>query len=254
MKPQITFILVRPRYPGNIGSVARVIYNMGFEKLSLVEPAVLPEHPEARRLAVGAEVLLKKAKVFGTIQEASHGMTFLVGTSRRTGKHRQDFVLLPDMPTRLPPGQKIGVLFGSEERGMTNKELAHCHLVTTIPSNPHFASLNLAQSVGIVAYQLRLRLLELEEGKAKKKATRKKATDSPPASNRMTALASVDQVEGMYEHFEKMLGEIGFFTSNDSFHMMRTFRGLFGRTAMTEREVRIFRGLCRQVLWRLKNV
>ena len=129
----ITFILVKPRYGGNIGSTARVLKNMGFTRLHLVRTSVLPTHPEALRLAVGAADLLKKTKVFDTLEEATKGLRFLVGTSRRTGKYRRDFVNLPEIGSKLTPRQKIGILFGAEERGLTNKELAVCHLVTTIP-------------------------------------------------------------------------------------------------------------------------
>ncbi len=229
----ITFVLVRPRYPGNIGSTARALKNMGFSKLSVVCPSVLPTHPEARRLAVGAEGLLKKAKVFETIEEATKGMHYLVGTSRRIGKYRNDFVLLPELSSHLPAKQKIGILFGAEERGLTNREIAHCNLVTMIPANPAFPSLNLAQSVAVVSYQLRLSNLSNDKSN--------RPSQSP--------YASTEKLEGMYEHLEKMLASIGFFPNENSFHMMRTIRQLFGRTGMTEREVRIIRGICRQVLY-----
>lgn len=230
----ITFILVKPRYPGNIGSTARALKNMGFSKLSVVRPSVLPTHPEALRLAVGAANLLKKAKVFDTIEEASSGLHFLVGTSRRTGKYRQDFVTLPELDNNLPSRQKIGILFGPEERGLTNQELAFCHLVTNIPASPLFPSLNLAQAVMVVAYQLFL------------------SSPSPVPGEGKTGrikLANVEEIEGMYQHMEKMLGQIGFFPHRNSFHMMRAIRQVFGRTELTDREVRIFRGICRQVLW-----
>lgn len=228
-----TFILVRPRYPGNIGSTCRALKNMGFTKLRLVRPSVLPTHPESLRLAVGAADLARKAKIFDTLESAVTGLRYLVGTSRRTGKYRRDFVSLPDIGQKLPLKQKIGILFGSEEKGMTNKELGLCHLVTMIPSNPDFPSLNLAQSVALTAYQLRLLM----------------TTALPDIEGRTFEPASVEEVEGMYQHLEKTLHMIGFLHERNGFHMMRTIRQLFGRTQMNEREVRIFRGICRQVLW-----
>lgn len=260
----ITFILVRPRYPGNIGSAARALKNMGFAKLSLVSPSVLPTDPEARRLAVGAVDLLRKAKVSETIEKATRGLRFLVGTSRRTGKYRRDFVPLPELASRLPAGQKVGILFGPEERGLTNRELAHCNLVTTIPADPGYPSLNLAQAVMVVAYQLQLmmqgrRSFDAAGGdhrsSSRLTASRRLAGvlmargDGRRRSEGPPPLASIDQVEGMYQHLEKTLTSIGFFPHKNSFHMMRTLRQLFGRTGMTEREVRIIRGICRQVLW-----
>lgn len=239
----VTFVLVRPRYPGNIGSAARALKNMGFSKLALVRPTVLPIHPEARRLAVKAEDLLKKAKVFETIEEATQGLHFLVGTTRRTGKYRRDFVPLPELAGHLPPGrQKIGILFGAEERGLTNRELALCHLVTTIPTNPDFPSLNLAQAVMIIAYQLAQRW---------QSQTPRSHRGEIPLSPRFppSGLATIDQLEGMYHHLEEMLAKIGFFPHKNAFHMMRTLRQLFGRTGLIDREVRVIRGICRQVSW-----
>ncbi len=229
----LTFIIVKPRYPGNIGSIARAIKNMGYSRLVFVRPAILPTHPEARRLAVGAEPLLKKAKVVDTIEEAAKGLHFLVGTSRRSGKYRQDFVTLPELGSHLPHGQKIGILFGPEEKGLSNRDLAYCHLVTTIPSHPDFPSLNLAQSVVVVAYQLRLQSL----------------SQHPARTSKDIELAPVTDIEGLFEHLERALTAINFFPHKNAFHMMRSIRQVFGRTALTPREVRIFRGVCRQILW-----
>ncbi len=238
LRPQdVTFILVKPRYGGNIGSTCRVLKNMGFKKLHLVRPSVLATHPESLRLAVGAADLAQKAKVFDSVEEATKGLRFLIGTSRRTGKYRRDFANLPEIGKKLPIGQKIGILFGAEERGLTNEELGHCNLVVQIPSNPDFPSLNLAQSVAVVSYQLRL-LQDL-------KAVKIEGKEFP--------LASAEEIEGMYDHLEKALTAVGFLHERNGFHMMRTIRQLFGRTQMNEREVRIFRGICRQVQWAVTN-
>jgi TrmH family RNA methyltransferase len=238
LRPQdVTFILVKPRYGGNIGSTCRVLKNMGFKRLHLVRPSVLPTHPESLRLAVGAADIAKKAKVFDTLDEAAKGLRFLVGTSRRTGKYRRDFASLPAIGEKLPKGQKVGILFGAEERGLTNEELGHCNLVVQIPSNPDFPSLNLAQSVAVTAYQLRL-LQDLGV-----------STDT----SKTFPLAPVQEVEAMLQHLERTLTAIGFLHERNGFHMMRTIRQLFGRTQMNEREVRIFRGICRQVSWAAKS-
>src|SRR5579885_2623330 len=185
----ITILLVRPRYPGNIGAACRVMKNMGLTRLHLVRPSVLTTHPESLRLAVGAADLAQKAKVFDSLEEATKGLRYLVGTSRRTGKYRRDFVSLPDIGTKLPRGQKVGILFGSEEKGLTNKELAVCHLVTMIPSNPDYPSLNLAQSVAVVSYQLRLLM----------------QAALPEIEGKTFELASVEEIEGMFQHLEKAL-------------------------------------------------
>lgn len=241
LSPQdISIILVRPRYPGNIGSTARVMKNMGFTRLVTVRPTVLPTHPEALRMAVGAADLLHAATVYDSLEEAASEMQFLIGTSRRVGKNRQDFITLPEIGNKLTSKLKMGVLFGAEERGLTNKELALCHLVAMIPSDPEFGSLNLAQSVAVVTYQMRLHFL-----------TGEKATHD--FSDPLPSLASVESIEGMYGHLEKVLTDIRFLVKNNTFHMMRSLRGLFGRTGLTEREVRILRGICRQIHYVLKR-
>ncbi len=241
LSPQdISIVLVRPRYPGNIGSTARAMKNMGFKKLVTVRPTVLPTHPEALRLAVGAADILHSAEVCDTLEEATSGLQFLIGTSRRVGKNRQDFITLPEIGTKLTSKLKMGVLFGAEERGLTNKELALCHLVTMIPSDPDFGSLNLAQSVAVVTYQMRLHFLSVEKAE-------NNFTDPLPS------LASFESIEGMYGHLEKVLTDINFLVENNTFHMMRSLRGLFGRTGLTDREVRILRGICRQMAYSLKQ-
>lgn len=236
LSPQdISIILVRPRYGGNIGSTARVMKNMGFSKLIVVRPTVLPTHPEALRLAVGAADLLQKAVVCDTLEEAAKGLNYTIGTSRRVGKNRQDFISLPEISTRLGERQKIGILFGAEERGLTNKELAICNLVVMIPSDPDFGSLNLAQSVAVTTYQLRLFFLS--------------KMDDPdlPQKKKTAKLASVEEIEGMYGHLERALTDIEFLIPDNTFHMMRSLRGIFGRTGLTDREVRILRGISRQI-------
>ncbi|QQR80414.1 MAG: RNA methyltransferase [Deltaproteobacteria bacterium] len=236
LSPQdISIILVRPRYGGNIGSTARVMKNMGFSKLIVVRPTVLPTHPEALRLAVGAADLLQKTVVCDTLEEAAKGLNYTIGTSRRVGKNRQDFISLPEISTRLGERQKIGILFGAEERGLTNKELAICNLVVMIPSDPDFGSLNLAQSVAVTTYQLRLFFLS--------------KMDDPdlPQKKKTAKLASVEEIEGMYGHLERALTDIEFLIPDNTFHMMRSLRGIFGRTGLTDREVRILRGISRQI-------
>lgn len=212
--------------------------NMGFSRLHLVRPSVLPTHPESLRLAVGAADLAKRAKVFDSLEEATKGLRYLVGTSRRTGKYRRDFVNLPEIGQKLPLKQKIGVLFGAEERGMTNKELSLCHLVVQIPSDPDFPSLNLAQSVAVCTYQLRLLM----------------TATLPDREGKTFELAPVEEIEGMFRHLEEMLTQVGFLHEKNGFHMMRSIRQMFGRTQLNEREVRIVRGICRQVMWKIKTM
>ena len=150
----ITFILVRPKYAGNIGAAARAIKNMGFGKLVLVAPKASPDDPAARMMAVHAGDILKKARVVRTISEAVKGLEVLYGTSRRTSKHRRSIVSLPEFAEGVPRRKKIGILFGSEEKGLTNEELRLCNVVSRVPVVTQHPSLNLAQAVLVYAYDL----------------------------------------------------------------------------------------------------
>lgn len=124
---------MRPRYPGNIGAVARALKNMGFSRLILVSPEAKPTDPEAKWLAVGAADVLRKAKIYKTLDEATHGFHLLIGTSCRYGKKRGQFLPVTELRERLPAGKKIGILFGPEDRGLTTKELMKCQQVVSIP-------------------------------------------------------------------------------------------------------------------------
>ncbi len=231
----VSIVLVRPRYAGNIGSVARAMKNMGLSRLILVRPGALPEHPEALRLAVDAKNILNKAEIFDDLPAAIKEFHFLIGTSRREGKHRRDFIWANELHALIseqPPQSQIGILFGAEERGLTNEEISHCHRVVTIPSSPDLASLNLAQSVMVIAYEL----------------FSKRDLKSTSPSFKKSPLAKNEEMEGMYQQLEQALVAIKFFQDEHHFHMMRTLRALLGRAHPTAREVRILRGIWRQIL------
>lgn len=227
---EVTFILVRPLYAGNIGAAARAIKNMGFSKLRIVQPRGSREEPEARKFAMNAADVLKKAVLCETVEESLKGIQIVLGTSCRTGKRRRGFVELPDLRQTLKNSGRIGILFGPEEKGLTNEELALCHKIISIPSSPRYRSLNLAQAVMLVAYELRgFKEILLPEN---------------------LNLAPADQVEGMYHQLEETLEKIGFFPHGNPFMVMRTLRQLFARSGLTNREVRVLRGICRQILWK----
>ena len=157
------FIFVRPRYAGNVGSAARAMKNMGFSDLRLVQPRCDPLEKEARMMAVGAAPLLKKARVFDSLTEAVGDLHYVVGTSCRIGKRRRNFSPLSELPGILPKKGRVGIVFGPEEKGLTNEEAAFCQRVVTIPSDPRFSSLNLAQAVMVVAYELRSHLQQFKK-------------------------------------------------------------------------------------------
>ncbi len=229
----VTFTLVRPQHPGNIGSAARAMANFGFRSLHLVAPRHPPTHEDARRLAVGGRTVLTKARVHADVAAALKGIHCVIGTSRRPGKHRalQPLAQIQSIVAGLTPRQRVTILFGSEEHGLHNDELAQCNAVVTIPSVDTCPSLNLAHAVAVVAYELR-RTLETH--------SRKRVP---------TRLASVDQREAMFTHLEAALAQIGFFPHQQPEAVMRQLRTCFSRAQLTDQEVRILRGIARQILW-----
>ncbi len=225
----ISIILVRPKFHENIGSVARAMKNMGLNRLILIDGSS-PLHPNAYKLASGAEDILERAEEFPTLREAISDLKCLVGMTSRGGRDRY-----PNMTPRaltkkivsLSQENSIGLAFGSEKEGLTNEELSLCHFCVRIPSMESFPSLNLAQAVMVVCYEL----FQASRG----------ISEAP------IRLAQAEQLERMFEHMEKTLIQIGFLDSNHPKRTMRALRRLFGRSQMDEREVRILQGIWSQM-------
>ena len=231
----ISTILVRPRFPENIGSVARAMKNMGIHRLIVVD-GCSPLHMNAYKLASGAEEILERAEEFPTLSEAISGMECVVGTTSRTGKERIPLLTPKELAIKLisiSQENSIGLVFGSEKEGLTNEDLSLCQLYTRIPSSVSFPSLNLAQAVMVLCYEL--------------------FQSSNTVPERDTRLASSEQVERMFEHMEKTLLDIGFLEAENMRRIMRTLRRLFGRSQMEERDVRILQGIWSQMDWCLRK-
>lgn len=233
---QTTFILVRPQHPGNIGSAARALANFGFRSLRLVQPRVAPDHADAIRLAVGGRAVLRAARTYPDLAAALRGCHYAIGTSRRRGKDRM-LHTLSTLHERLPSlaaRQRVAVVFGSEEHGLHNDELSQCHDVVTIPSHDECPSLNLSHAVAVVAYELR------------------RAEPNPPARS-TPSLATTNACEQMYTHLQTAFAAIGFFPHHKPMSVMRELRACLSRARLTPQEVRIFRGIARQIMWRMSG-
>ncbi len=231
----ISILLVKPRFPENIGSVARAMKNMGIHRLMVVE-GCSPLHMNAYKLASGAEEILERAEEFPTLREAISGMGCVVGTTSHTGKERTPLLAPKELAEKLisvSHENSIGLVFGSEKEGLKNEELSLCHLFVRIPSSRSFPSLNLAQAVMVVCYELFQASTSTREPSVK--------------------TASSEQVETMYEHMEKTLLEIGFLEPDNPKRIMRTLRRLFGRSQMEERDVRILQGIWSRIDWIMKK-
>jgi tRNA/rRNA methyltransferase len=231
----ISIILVRPKFHENVGSAARAMKNMGLNRLLLVDGCP-PLHMNAYRLASGAEDILERAEEFSTLKEAVSDTECVVGTTSRGGKERSP-LLTPEALLKIiiPLSSKnsIGLVFGSEREGLTNEELSLCHLYVRIPSSGSFPSLNLAQAVMVLCYEL--------------------FQSSVTVQKRSIQLAKAEQLERMYEHMERTLLGIEFLDAQNPKRIMRVLRRLFGRSEMEEREVQILQGIWSKIDWFMKR-
>jgi len=227
-------VLVRPREEGNVGSAARAIANMGLSRLILVEPA--PEFGgTARAFAVGARAVLDGAVRVASLPEALAPFRRVVGTTS-TRDRRLGIPLLS--PRELPgwlaeggPEVPTALVFGPEVGGLTNEELALSSAVVTIPCSPVQPTLNLAQAVLILAYELFVARGE--------EAAAPVAPPEPPAS--------AAEIDGLLGHAAQVLQRVGFARDDSYEGVLRGLRRLAARAAPDSRDVRILRGICRRI-------
>jgi TrmH family RNA methyltransferase len=232
----LTVILVRPQSPGNIGSVARAMQNMGLHRLALVQPERFP-HPEARMMACHADDILHQARVYDSVQEAVAGCHWLVGTSARRRRYRKAPLTPRELAYQLPAlcqQYHVGLLFGPEDAGLTAAELDLCHELLVIPTVPTATSLNLAQAVMVVCYEIM------------------QARVQPP-SDVLPTLASVGEIEAMYAHLHQAFAIRGFSDPHGIDRVLNGLRRIFERTALERRDVRLIRGIARQLAWALQQ-
>lgn len=153
----ISFVLISPRVPENIGASARALKTMGFSDLRLVNPEGFPDK-KAYVVAHGSTDILDQAKLFTSFAEATKDLDFLIATTAKRRSSYVDFIPLPGLPEYISQRktmiQNMGVVFGREESGLTNEELRKCHITSRIPLATRFPSLNLSQAVMLYAYTL----------------------------------------------------------------------------------------------------
>lgn len=228
----VAIILLGTKYPGNIGSAARAMYNMGLSRLILAEPKC-SINEDSYRLAKSGKAILDNAKTCRTLKSALRGIRFLVGTTGKIGGYRSQTYSPRALVPRIldhAARQRVGILFGPEDTGLVDHDLALCQLLMRIPTQRNANSINLAQSVMIVCYELFLGTLDREPTHVPK-------------------LASIEQVEAMYAQLEKALLEIGFLHSENTKHMMMRMRRMLGKAGLEKSDVGVLRGIARQINW-----
>lgn len=228
----IRIVLCRPTHPGNIGASARAMKTMGLSRLYLVSPKHFP-HPEATARASGAEDVLEKSVVCETLDDALIGAQLMVAVTARprdlsheVHDPRGAARILLDEAVR----SEVALVFGTEMSGLTTEEIGKCQVISTIPANPAYSSLNLASAVQVMAYELKMTLPE----------------EMKP-SGKALDLATFEEIEHFYQHLEKTLVKIGFLDPEEPKRLMQRMRRLFARSRLEKTEVNILRGILRDL-------
>ena len=228
---RIRFVLVRTSHPGNIGAAARAIRTMGHARLSLVAPHAFP-HAEASALAAGADDVLAHAHVTRDLPEAIADCRLVLGATAR----RRD-VPMEEVDPRAAAarvvatahdGGEVALVFGSERIGLENEDIQRCHAAVLIPSDPAFPSLNLAQAVQVLAYEVRMAEL---------------AGATPLPDQRNDPPASSAEMEAFFAHIEQTLDAIDFHKGRSPRTIMARLRRLYLRARPDQRELRILHGI-----------
>lgn len=227
----IAIVLVEPKGAGNMGSVARVMRNTGFDDLRLVNPADF-KNDEAFSMACNAVDLLVNSKVFHDLDSALEDVKIVAGATRRKGRTRFPLVTLNEAIEKIiefSANNRIAVLFGREAHGLANDEIKKCDILFDIPSHDDYPSLNLSHAV--LAFCLGV------------------FTSKNP-SEKSFELAPRGELVKMYEHLEETLRGIGYGEKGGEELLrtiMRNFQRLFGRTGLMEKEVNMLRGIFTQI-------
>jgi len=223
-------VLCRPSHPGNVGAAARAMKTMGLSDLRLVAPQRFPS-PEAQWMATHAVDVLESSTVHASLEEAIQDCVAAFAMSARPREWSPQVLDARSAAARaVELDGDVAFVFGNETAGLTNDEAFACQYLVHIPANPEFSSLNLAQAVQVVAYELFM-------------------TGNPQVSARAQRLATLEDLEGMYAHLEQAALASGFHAPSSGSRLPERLRRLFSRVPAFEREeVNIVRGLLKALL------
>lgn len=242
MTPAI--ILVRPQMGENIGAAARAMLNFGLDHMRLVAPRDGWPNPAATAMASGAGRVLDAALPVSSVAEAQADLQFTFATTAR-GRDMSKHVYSPEAAMRLAAkkiqaGQRVGVLFGPERAGLDNEDVSQANALISVPVNPEYPSLNLAQCVLLMGYEWRRATQDVTP-----------VADVTPD----TEPAKLADVAHLAAHFEETLDAAGFFFPPHKSDAMRTkLRNMWSRFPLTTQDVRMLHGIMRQMVrWKDQN-
>ncbi|MEL7104715.1 MAG: RNA methyltransferase [Pseudomonadota bacterium] len=235
---QPAFVLVRPQMGENIGASARAMWNFGLDAMRVVAPRDGWPNPAAVALASGAGRLLDEALVADDLPTALGDAAFVYATTARDRDLTKPVYspggAMREARDRIGAGQKVAVLFGPERAGLENADIARANAIISVPTNPEFPSLNLAQCVLLMGYEWQ--------------------RSAEPIDDRVMEFAGTEpataiEVEKLCQHYEDRLGEAGFFFPDTKAEGMKlTLRNLWSRMPLTRADVQIFHGMLRQMV------
>ncbi len=228
----ISIVLQQPRHSENIGSAARAMHNMGLEHLVVVAPANFDAERVATLATHAVGPIVNNITFFDDLPSALAPFGFVAGTTARLGGQRRQV----ETPARAAPhlmdvaaNNRVALVFGPEDRGLTNLELRLCHILINIPT-ADFASLNLAQAVMVMCYELQ-------------QAAR------PSGSRHSPRLATRHELDGMYDQLREILVRINYINAENPDYWLNKLRRFFTRLQLRASDVSMIRGICRQVDW-----
>jgi tRNA (cytidine32/uridine32-2'-O)-methyltransferase len=224
----IRIVLVNTSHPGNIGAAARAIKTMGLSSLYLVQPKSFP-HADATAMAAGADDILFRAVVVETLEEAIADCQLVLATSARSRARPWPMLSPREMGEKIMAEQQtnIALVFGRESSGLTNEELQLAHYHVQIPSVETFSSLNLAQAVQVLCYEIRVAALGC----------------ASVVQSLENIYPSAKMIEDFYQHLEKILMDIEFIDTQKPMHQMQKLRRIFVRARLETSEVNLLRGI-----------
>ena len=228
----VFIILSRPRYPENIGAAARAMRNMGFEQLIVVDPQNYDMSRVLKMATHSAAEVVEQIKVYEDLRTALEPLSYIVGTTARLGGQRQLVGSAARLAQKLAPiseENQVGLLFGPEDRGLTNEDIRLCHELVNIPT-AEFSSLNLAQAVMVMCYELR-------------------RYNQPGGKTFVPRLANRHELDGMYAQLKDILVRISYIQPDNPDYFMNNLRHFATRLKLRAKEVSIIRGICRQIDW-----
>ncbi len=229
----IRIVLVNTSHPGNVGATARAMKNMGLSQLTLVSPKEYPS-PKAQWRAANAKDVLEGITVVDTLEEAIADCGLVVGTSAR--ERRIPWPLLTprecgERSVSEAQQHPVAIVFGREDRGLTNEELQLCHFHVHIPANPEYSALNLGAAVQVICYEMRLAYLQQDQ----EGPLHFDDWDVPPAKH--------SDLELYYEHLQETLEKLGFLDKDNPRQTVTRLRRLYNRIRLDEMELSILRGI-----------